>query len=83
MSPSVPVLLSVELGASPATPPGVRLDRAEAAVVAEMYGWYADEAHCLVGLAKTTEQKAQPIATAGLECQQWVQPVWKRFDLLS
>jgi hypothetical protein len=34
MSLSVPVLLSVELGASPATPTGVRLNWAEAAVVA-------------------------------------------------
>src|SRR5215217_2090650 len=44
----------------PRDPAGVRLDRAEAAVVAEMYGWYADEAYSLFGLAKKLQQDAGP-----------------------
>jgi site-specific DNA recombinase len=44
----------------PRDPAGVRLDRAEAAVVAEMYGWYADEAHSLFGLAKKLQQDGVP-----------------------
>jgi site-specific DNA recombinase len=56
---SVPVLLPVELGASPATPAGVQPDQAEAAVVAEMYDWYADEAHSLFGLARTCAKSAK------------------------
>jgi site-specific DNA recombinase len=38
----------------------VRLDQAEAAVVAEIYGWYADEAHSLFGLAKKLQQDGVP-----------------------
>ena len=65
MSPSVPVLLSVELGASPATPAGVRFDRAEAAVATEMDGWYADGTHSLFGLAKKLQQDAVPPRVRG------------------
>jgi hypothetical protein len=60
MGLSVPELLSVELGASPANPAGVRFDRAEAAMVAEMDGSYADETHSLFGLAKKLQQDAVP-----------------------
>ncbi len=60
MGLSVPELLSVEFGASPANPAGVRFDRAETAMVAEMDGWYADEAHSLFGLAKKLQQDAVP-----------------------
>jgi hypothetical protein len=63
MSLSVPVLLPVELGASPATPAGVQPDQAEAAVVAEMHGWYADEAHSLFGLAGTCAKTAKSAKT--------------------
>jgi hypothetical protein len=60
MSLSVLELLSIELGALPANPAGVRFDRAEAAVVAEMDGWYAGETHSLFGLAKKLQQDAVP-----------------------
>ena len=58
MGLSVLELLSIELGALPANPAGVRFDRAEAAVVAEMDGWYAGETHSLFGLAKKLQQDA-------------------------
>jgi hypothetical protein len=60
MGLSVLELLSIELGALPANPAGVRFDRAEAAVVAEMDGWYADETDSLIGLAKKLQQDAVP-----------------------
>ena len=60
MNLSVPELLSVELGALSANLAGVRFDRTEAAVAAEMDGWYADETHSLFGLAKKLQQDAVP-----------------------
>ena len=60
MGLSVLELLSIELGALPANPAGVRFDRAEAAVMAEMDGWYADETYSLFGLAKKLQQDAVP-----------------------
>jgi hypothetical protein len=60
MGLSVLELLSIELGALPANPAGVRFDRAEAAVVVEMDGWYAGETHSLFGLAKKLQQDAVP-----------------------
>jgi site-specific DNA recombinase len=36
----------------------VRQDEAEAAVVAEMFAWYADEGRSLYGLAKKLHQDA-------------------------
>ena len=42
----------------PRDPAGVRQDRAEAAVVAEMFAWYADEGRSLFGLAKKLHQDA-------------------------
>ncbi len=65
MSLSVLELLSIELGALPANPAGVRFDRAEAAVVAEMDGWYAGETHSLFGLAKKLQQDAVPPRVRG------------------
>ena len=47
----------------PRDPAGVRLDQAEAAVVAEMHGWYADEAHSLFGLAGTCAKTAKSAKT--------------------
>jgi site-specific DNA recombinase len=42
----------------PRDPAGVRQDQAEAAVVAEMFAWYADEGRSLYGLAKKLHQDA-------------------------
>jgi site-specific DNA recombinase len=42
----------------PRDPAGVRQDEAEAAVVAEMFTWYADEGRSLYGLAKKLHQDA-------------------------
>ena len=42
----------------PRDPAGVRRDEAEAAVVAEMFAWYADEGRSLYGLAKRLQQDA-------------------------
>ena len=42
----------------PRDPAGVRQDEAEAAVVAEMFAWYADEGRSLYGLAKKLHQDA-------------------------
>ena len=42
----------------PRDPAGVRRDEAEAAVVAEMFAWYADEGHSLYSLAKKLQQDA-------------------------
>ena len=42
----------------PRDPAGVRRDEAEAAAVAEMFAWYADEERSLYGLAKKLQQDA-------------------------
>jgi len=42
----------------PRDPAGVRQDEAEAAVVAEMFAWYADEGRSLYGLANKLHQDA-------------------------
>ena len=42
----------------PRDPAGVRQDQAEAAVVAEMFAWYADEGRSLYALAKKLHQDA-------------------------
>jgi site-specific DNA recombinase len=42
----------------PRDPAGVRLDEAQAAVVSEMFAWYADEGRSLFGLAKKLQQEA-------------------------
>jgi len=60
MGLSVLELLSIELGALPANPAGARFDRAEAAVVAEMDGWYTGETRSLFELAKKLQQDAVP-----------------------
>jgi site-specific DNA recombinase len=42
----------------PRDPAGVRLDEAQAAVVSEMFAWYADEGRSLFGLAKKLQRVA-------------------------
>ena len=42
----------------PRDPAGVRLDEAQAAVVSEMFAWYADEGRSLFGLAKKLQRDA-------------------------
>jgi site-specific DNA recombinase len=42
----------------PGDPAGVRIDTAQAAVVAEIYAWYADEARSLFGLATKLQRDA-------------------------
>ena len=53
----------------PRDPAGVRLDEAEAAVVAEMFAWYAEEGRSLYGLAKKLQRDAvaPPRAAGALE----------------
>ena len=41
----------------PRDPAGVRIEEAEAAVVREMFAWYADEAHSFCSLARLLEQR--------------------------
>src|ERR687893_1719111 len=47
----------------PRDPAGVRQDEAEAAVVAEMFAWYADEGRSLYGLAKKLHQGSMSFST--------------------
>ena len=42
----------------PRDPAGVRLDETQAAVVSEMFAWYADEGRSLFGLAKKLQRDA-------------------------
>jgi site-specific DNA recombinase len=44
----------------PRDPAGVRRDEAEAAAVAEMFAWYAEEGHSLFGLAQKLRREAIP-----------------------
>jgi site-specific DNA recombinase len=44
----------------PRDPTGVRRDEAEAAIVAEMFAWYAEEGRSLYGLAQRLQQGAVP-----------------------
>ncbi len=41
----------------PRDPAGVRIEEAEAAIVREMFAWYADEAHSFCSLARLLEQR--------------------------
>ena len=47
----------------PRDPAGVRRDAAEAAVVAEMFAWYAEEGRSLYGLAQKLQRDAVPTAS--------------------
>jgi site-specific DNA recombinase len=41
----------------PRDPAGVRIEEAEAAIVREMFAWYADEAHSFCSLARLLQQR--------------------------
>ena len=48
----------------PRDPAGVRIEEAEAAIVREMFAWYAEEAHSFCSLARLLEQRGFPTGDA-------------------
>lgn len=47
----------------PRDPAGVRIEESEAAIVREMFAWYADDAHSFCSLARLLEQRGIPTST--------------------